>query len=82
MKEDILKAKRKLYSLLIKLDENIITNNELDIMLLLSKDDQIQELFDNKNNCTDSSLIYNDNKHSYPIEAEYNLKFLKNEKRY
>ena len=45
MKEEILNAKRKLYSLLLKLDEETITENELDIMYLLSKDEQIQNLF-------------------------------------
>jgi len=46
MKEEILELKRKLYLLLIKLDENEITDNEVDIMLSLSKDEQIQSLFD------------------------------------
>lgn len=41
MKEEILEAKRKLYSLLLK---NGLTDNEIDIMYLLSKDEQIQEL--------------------------------------
>jgi len=45
MEEQILEAKQKLYSLLIKLNENIITDNEVDIMFLLSKDEQIQSLF-------------------------------------
>jgi hypothetical protein len=47
MKEEILEAKRKLYLLLMKLDEDVITDNEVEIMLLLSKDQQIQSLFDN-----------------------------------
>lgn len=46
MKEEILEAKRKLYSLLMKCSEDDITNNELDIMILLSKDAQIQSLFE------------------------------------
>lgn len=45
MKEEILEAKRKLYLLLMKLDEDTITDNEVDIMFLLSKDEQIQSLF-------------------------------------
>lgn len=44
-KEEILEAKRKLYLLLMKLNKDTITDNELDIMLLLSKDEQIQSLF-------------------------------------
>ena len=46
MKKEILEAKRRLYSLLLKLDNDKITDNELDIMLSLSKDEQIQDLFD------------------------------------
>jgi hypothetical protein len=48
MKEEILNAKRKLYSLLLKLDEETITENELDIMYLLSKDEQIQNFFNSR----------------------------------
>lgn len=48
MKEELLEAKRKLYSLLIQVDENVISNNELDILLLLSKDKQIQSLLNSK----------------------------------
>jgi hypothetical protein len=47
MKVEILEAKRRLYLLLMKLDEDIITDNEVEIMFLLSKDEQIQSLFDN-----------------------------------
>lgn len=47
MREEILEAKRRLYSLLMKLNENTITDNEVDIMILLSKDEQIQSLFEN-----------------------------------
>lgn len=46
MKEEILEAKRRLYLLLMKLNEDTITDNEVDIMLLLSKDEQIQSLFE------------------------------------
>ena len=48
MKEEILNAKRKLYSLLLKLDEETITENELDIMYLLSKDEQIQNFLNGR----------------------------------
>lgn len=44
---DLLLAKRKLYSLLIKKDggknESQLTDNEIDIMYLLSCDKQVQE---------------------------------------
>lgn len=43
--EEMLEAKRKLYLLLLKGVENL-TDNELDIMVLLSKDAEIQKLFD------------------------------------
>ena len=46
MKEQILEAKRKLYLLLMKLDVNTITDNELNILLSLSEDEQIQSLFE------------------------------------
>lgn len=49
MKEEILEAKRKLYILLMELDEATITDNEAEIMFNLSKDKQIQSLFQNKN---------------------------------
>jgi hypothetical protein len=42
MKEEILEAKRRLYSLLLDLDDHEISDNELEIMFLLSKDEQIQ----------------------------------------
>ena len=45
MEDEILDAKKSLYLLLLKLDSNKITDNELDIMCLLAKDTQIQELF-------------------------------------
>jgi hypothetical protein len=47
MKVEILEAKRRLYLLLMKLDEDTITENEVEIMFLLSKDEQIQSLFEN-----------------------------------
>lgn len=47
MKEEILEAKRRLYLLLMKLDKDIITDNEIEIIFLLSKDEQIQSLFEN-----------------------------------
>jgi hypothetical protein len=42
MKEEILEAKRKLYLLLMELNEDAITDNEIEIMFLLSRDEQIQ----------------------------------------
>jgi len=47
MEDEILEAKRKLYALLLKVDEDTITDNEVDIMYLLSKDEQIKNLFPN-----------------------------------
>lgn len=44
-KRDMLEAKRELYSLLLKLSEDEITDIELELMFLLSKDEQIQSLF-------------------------------------
>ena len=46
MKDEILEAKLRLYHLLMKLNEDIITDNEVDIMIMLSKDEQIQSLFE------------------------------------
>lgn len=48
MEEEILEAKRTLYFLLIKLDEDTITENELDIMFLLSSDKQIQSFLEQR----------------------------------
>ena len=48
MKEEILEAKRKLYLLLLRLDEKTITENEVDIMYSISKDEQIQEFLNSK----------------------------------
>jgi hypothetical protein len=47
MKEEILEAKRRLYLLLMKLDENTITDNEVELLFRLSTDEQIQSLFEN-----------------------------------
>lgn len=44
MKKEILEAKRRLCLLLMKLDENTITDNEVDIVFLLLKDEQIKYL--------------------------------------
>jgi len=49
VKEEILEAKRKLYVLLMELDEAAITDNEAEIMFNLSKDEQIQSLLQKKN---------------------------------
>lgn len=49
MKNEILEAKRRLYLLLLNklnLDNIGLTDNEVDIMFLLSKDEQIQSLFE------------------------------------
>jgi len=48
MREEILEAKRRLCLLLMGLSEDTITDNELDIMLLLSKDEQLQSLFETR----------------------------------
>lgn len=47
MKEELLEAKRKLYSLILNLTEDEMTENELDIMYLLAKDEQIQHFLKN-----------------------------------
>lgn len=46
MKEEILEAKRRLYLLLLKLDEKTITDNEVELLFRLSTDRQIQSLFE------------------------------------
>jgi len=46
MNNKILNAKIVLYKLLLDVDTDTITDNELDILLLLSKDEQIQQLLD------------------------------------
>jgi len=51
MEDKLLNAKRELLSILILLDETEISDNECDIMYSLSKDEQIQKLFEkNKRN--------------------------------
>jgi len=59
MKEDILQTKRNLYLLLMKLNNDTITDNEVDIMLLLSKDKQIQLLFETTNKITKYEKLCN-----------------------
>ena len=46
MKEEILEAKRRLYLLLLELDEKTITDNEVELLFRLSTDRQIQSLFE------------------------------------
>ena len=46
MKEEILEVKRRLYLLLLKLDEKTITDNEVELLFRLSTDRQIQSLFE------------------------------------
>lgn len=43
---ELLNAKRILYHQLLKLDEDVITDNEVEIMYRLSKDIQIQSVFE------------------------------------
>ena len=50
MKEEILEAKRRLYLLLMKLNEDLITDNEVEMMFRLSTDEQIQSLFETQQN--------------------------------
>jgi hypothetical protein len=47
MKNEILEAKKKLYSLLLTINPNDLTDNEVEIMFLLSNDEQIQNIFKN-----------------------------------
>ena len=42
-RKEIKQKKIELYRLLLKLEENDITDNEIDIMYLLAKDKDIQE---------------------------------------
>lgn len=44
LETEIFEAKKKLYSLLLRLDPENITDNEADIMYSLSKDDSIQSV--------------------------------------
>lgn len=46
--QELLNAKRILYHQLLKLDEDVITDNEVEIMYRLSKDIQTQSLFETK----------------------------------
>jgi hypothetical protein len=48
--DEILDLKRRLYLSLAELDEETITENELDIMLLLLKDEGIKSLLNNGGN--------------------------------
>jgi hypothetical protein len=51
MNEEILEAKRRLYLLLLKkpkLDSRGLTDNEIELLLRLSIDEQIQKLFEEK----------------------------------
>lgn len=50
MEEKILEAKVKLYQLLIKIDGDSMSDNDVDLMFLLAKDEQIQSLFETRNN--------------------------------
>jgi len=50
MKEEILEAKRRLYLLLLNKPNKDITDNEVDIMFMLSQDEQIQSLLEARNN--------------------------------
>lgn len=42
--DEILEAKRKLYLCLLSADPNTLTDNEVAIMVLLCKDEQIREI--------------------------------------
>lgn len=48
--EDIKIAKVNLYKLLLMKDTNKLTNNEIELMYYLSKDSQIQEMLNDRNN--------------------------------
>lgn len=48
MKEELLEAKRKLYHLLLNKNSDELSDNEVEIMFQLSKDEQIQELLNSK----------------------------------
>jgi len=48
MKKQILEAKCKLYELLLSIPNDVMTENELDIMYLLSIDEQIQSILTEK----------------------------------
>jgi hypothetical protein len=44
MKEKLEEAKRQLYSLLLSAPVNNLTDNEVDLMFYLAKDEQIQRI--------------------------------------
>ena len=46
MKYELQQTKAKLYSLLLQKDEDNLTENEAEIMCLLAKDVQVQQLFE------------------------------------
>lgn len=48
MKDKILQLKKELYSLLLDIDDDEITDNELDIITLLSKDKQVQDFINSQ----------------------------------
>ena len=55
-KADITTAKLKLYTTLLSVDDTVeLTNNEVDIMFLLSKDTAIQEKLSQIKKATDAS---------------------------
>ncbi len=73
MKEEILEAKRKLYSLLLKVNNDILTDNEVGLMMSLSKDEQIQSLFKNKMEKEQPSTIFLIEKGLFdPVKNKYN----------
>jgi vacuolar-type H+-ATPase subunit I/STV1 len=43
IKNEILEAKRKLYESLLKLDKDMITDDESDLIFILSKDESIKK---------------------------------------
>lgn len=49
MKTKLLKAKLALYLSLLSLNTDTLTSNEVDIMFLLSKDEEIQALINGSN---------------------------------
>ena len=49
LNEIIINAKRYLYSTLLKIPENALTENELDLMCLLAKDEDIQKILEENN---------------------------------
>lgn len=49
MKEEILAAKRHLYFLLLQLTDDELTDNEVELLFFLAKDEQVQTLFKTTN---------------------------------